>query len=138
MIRKINSDDFYDKKNQSINLSTDLNRVGFPDNYVIHFEAHVDILDKKGYGKCSLIDSTNGYMIPTPTYTISALPNSIDLRPGDEKSIQIKVTTGVIGRNSTINFSSQFNKSLIDLQFIPNSIIVPPLGTNTSIVKIKA
>jgi hypothetical protein len=134
---KHNFNDFFDKEKKSITLSMDLNSIGLPNRYILHLEAHVEIGDKNG-SKCSLIDATNGYLIPPPEYTISSLPSSIDLRPGEEKNTLLKITTNVPERNSYINISSQYNKSLIQVQFIPHSLTIPPLGSNTTIVKIKA
>ena len=136
--RQVDGSKIFDKEQNTLNFSLDLGSVGFPNNYVLHLQAYIDIYDKEGIKQCSLMDSTNGFLIPIPQYSISVFPNSIELIPGDPKTILLKVSTNVPTRNSMTNLSSQYNSSLMDINFSPSHLSIPPLGSNTSIITIKA
>jgi hypothetical protein len=136
--KAINTENIFNAKRNIINFSLDLSPVGFPQNYILHLEAEVDIVNKDNKKICSLIDTTNGFLVPIPKYFISAIPSSIDLRPGENKTIQVKISTNVPVRNSNIELFSHYDHSLLQMQFYPSHISIPPLGSNISIVNIRA
>ena len=84
-----------------------------------------------------LDDFTNWVPIPPPDVTISPIPNSVDLRIGDEKTVLSQV-------NSTTGFEPivhQFPRNVppnVKLTFEKNDLHLPSYGTIRTSLKIKA
>ena len=82
------------------------------------------------------MDFTNWVHIPTPEFVIGfQRPNTIDLRPGEEKTFVINV-------NSTTGFEplvrlSAINLTGIELKFQHNQLHLPSYGLQTVPLKIK-
>ena len=72
-----------------IPFSLDLNSINFPETYkLIFFITNYYIYNHQ---LCRLIDTTNWILIPPPEFNTSFTPPSIQLRPGDEESIEVKI-----------------------------------------------
>ena len=86
---------FYSKGQRYIALTLDLNSISSPNQYDLPFYA-VDLFVNNGV-LCRMADITNRVFIPPPEFVITTSPSSVLLRPGEEKTIELKVTstTGV-------------------------------------------
>ena len=81
------------------------------------------------------MDFTNWVHIPTPEFVINSRPNTIDLRPGEEKTFVVNV-------NSTTGFEplvrlSAINLTGIELKFQHNQLHLPSYGLQTVPLQIK-
>jgi hypothetical protein len=132
---RINSTDLSKNIGNYIPLSIDLSREVFPEKYkVIFYAGEV----KRGYDNSSTVrtmDFTNWVHIPTPEFVIGSRPNTIDLRPGEEKTFVVNV-------NSTTGFEplvrlSAINLTGIELKFQHNQLHLPSYGLQTVALKIK-
>jgi hypothetical protein len=133
--KRINSADLSKNIGNYIPLSIDLSREVFPEKYkVIFYAGEV----KRGYDNLSTVramDFTNWVHIPTPEFVIGSRPNTIDLRPGEEKTFAVNV-------NSTTGFEplvrlSAMNLTGIELKFQHNQLHLPSYGLQTVPLKIK-
>jgi hypothetical protein len=80
---------FFEKQGSNyVNLFFNLNKVGHPDQYLVAFFIEDRLFSNLGQG---IFDFTNWVRIPPPQYVISAFPNSIVLRPGEEKKVELEV-----------------------------------------------
>ena len=140
---KDNYTGFFDKRDNSISLSLDLATISSPNEYLLSFWAEDDskIRDKV----CSKLDSTPWFPIPQPKVSISAIPSSIDLRPGEKKHVHLEVRAPI--PELRWNFSSRvilIPQPVKDLQVSPKNyknnftIYVPSHGLNTTAITIAA
>ena len=81
------------------------------------------------------MDFTNWVHIPTPEFIIGSRPNTIELRPGEQKTFVVNV-------NSTTGFEplvhlSAINLTGIELKFQHNQLHLPSYGLQTIPLQIK-
>jgi hypothetical protein len=137
-----NSSSFLGKR--TISLSLNLRSVTLPDHYLVSFAGNETFYINKT--PCIMVDHTNWYMIPPPQYLMSTSPSSINLRPGEERDIELQLrSTNLIP--SIVNLSvkplrqiQNLNKPTLTLNESAgvSTVAVPPQGTATSILHIKA
>ena len=116
-------------------FSFNLASVNYPQKYKLVF--YVTDYYLKNHRLCRLVDTTNWAVIPPPEFEMTASPNSVELRPGDEAKIalQIKGNTNLqseaflITNNSTENITSNL---------ISNKISIPPSAVGTATLDVKA
>lgn len=87
-----NYEGFFSLGNMSLSFSLDLRSISSPTEYLLNFATFVGgaYEDNKW---CNLVDNTDWYQIPIPQFTISSKPNSIELRPGEQKNVELLVTS---------------------------------------------
>jgi len=125
---------FYDKDENYIVLSFDLQELNFPPQY--RLVSYVDAYYFKNNRLCTLHDPTNHVPFPPPELYISTLPNSVTLRPGEEKDIQLRLnSTAYSPSNAT--FSTNQTEGL-KITFTPNRTSVPANGMVVSNLHVKA
>ena len=127
--------DFFDKKKSYVDLSLNLDAIHSPNEYNILFYIS-DSFIKDGR-LCRLADISNRVYIPPPEFVISTSANSIQLRPGDEKKIEVQVKTTTNTKSQVFLFANQTDDDL-ELSFIPNKTSVPPGGMVSSLLQINA
>ena len=87
--QKHNYTGFSHGENGYIDLSLDLGSVTFPKQYnVLFYTMYVFIKD--GH-LCGISDISNRVYIPPPEYIVSASPNPIELRVGEEEITELQV-----------------------------------------------
>jgi hypothetical protein len=88
---------------------------------------------------CRLADISNRVYVPTPNFIITTSPSTVDLRPGNETVIEVRInaTTNV---ESRVVFSSDYTekKNGLLVSFSPNNLTIPSSGLTTSLLSIKA
>jgi hypothetical protein len=125
---------FYNKDGNYIALSFDLHTLNFPDQY--RLVSYVDVYYHKNNRLCSLHDPSNHVPFPPPTFYISTSPNSVTLRPGEEREIQLRLnSTAYSPSNAT--FSTNQTEDL-KVTFTPNRTSVPANGMAVSTLRVKA
>lgn len=125
---------FYSKNQSYIDLTLDLNSVSSPNQYDLLFYA-VDLFVQNGT-LCRMVDISNGVSVPPPEFIITTSPSSVLLRPGEEKNIELKVTS-TTGVKSQI-FLSTTQTNDVKLNFTPNRTSIPPYGFITSLIHVNA
>jgi hypothetical protein len=129
-----NSTGFFDKDQNYIILSFDLRALNFPTQY--RLVSYVDTYYLKDNRLCTLHDPTNHVPFPPPEFYISTLPNSVTLRPGEEKAIQL-ILNSTAYSPSNATFSTNQTEDL-KITFIPNKTSVPANGMVVSSLRVKA
>ena len=133
---------FFGKR--GVPLSLNLSSVNFPTRYIIGFSQDDTffINDRP----CIMVDDTDWYTMPLPQYIISTSPSSVELRPLQEKDIELQIrSTNMVPSNASIAVTTARQISGLDAPSIllngsPNNstISVPSEGTAISILHIKA
>jgi hypothetical protein len=151
VLEKTNSTDFFDKKNKKFPeyalFSFDLSKINYPQQYRVVFYVTDYFILSHLY--CRLVDTTNWIMIPPPDFEISANPNSLTLRPGEEANVELSIKGKVdlptqaryeskydANKNNSENYQVRNNNDL-QLSFIQNKISIPPSGVGTSTLNVK-
>jgi hypothetical protein len=115
-------------------LSLDLNTIALPDEYKLMFYTI------SSNNSCTrVVDFTSWIDIPTPNFLISTSPNTLELRPDEEKNIGLvlKSTTGFVHKvvdftnlenNSGIQVIAEgekLNRSVFGVEPVPFNIKIP-------------
>ena len=77
------------RQNFSVPLSIELSQINFPTTYNVYFVT--TSLYKTKNNLCNIIDASSFTPIPPPKINITLLPDSLELRPGEEKSLEIRI-----------------------------------------------
>jgi hypothetical protein len=127
---------FLDNKESSyVYLSLDLQKINFPDKYLVVFFTDYDFQD--GDVKYEISDFSNTARIPPPQFVMSISPNSVSLRPGEKKTAEVQVNSSTAVFESHAIFSTNKIEGL-QTDFTPNEIDIPQIGIATSHLNIKA
>ncbi len=117
-----------------VNLSFNLDSINSPDNYLGFFR--ISDVSMKGQNHCLLNDdSDNAMYVPIPEFTVSTSPSSVQLRPGDEKDVELKVNS-TIHSTPRISFSTNQTHG-IELNLIPKEEFLTPAAMTASFLHIK-
>ena len=111
-------------ENKYTELSPNLSSITYPDRYsLLFYTQYIFIKDGR---LCALSDISSEVSIPPPEFTVSASPNNIDLRPGEEKTIRFQVKSDTAFK-SEASFTTNQTED-IKLTISPNKTSVPPNG----------
>ena len=116
-----------------VSMDFDLQKANFPYQYSIYTykenSFNIDDFD------CHLVDTTGWIPIPPPKFSISAFPDSLELRPNEEKIVKI-----MIHNNSTLNakfvISNKKDKQL-DITINSPVVFLLPNGDTNMNLRIK-
>jgi hypothetical protein len=135
--RKDNYTGFYnidDSGNNYIRFSLDLGLINYPTQYQVIFSITDLVLINDRF--CRMADFTNTVSIPPPKFNMTTSPSSLILKPGDQKNIELKITSNTDSDSQAFLFADEIDG--LELNFIPNNISVPSFGQATSILEVKA
>jgi hypothetical protein len=126
---------FFEEGNNYISLSLDLKSINLPEEYGVIFAA-VDTFRKNNNVYCTYRDNTGFFPVPPPQYNISTSQNSLFLKKGQEKTIELRM-------NSDANFKSYSYLSKnhtkgLEVELSPTELSLPSNSITTSLVRIKA
>jgi len=129
---------FYLKGQQYINLFLDLAALNYPDQYDLLFYAFDYFIE--GYRICPMADLTPRLYIPPPEFVISTSPSSVEIRPGEHKSIELQLKSNANIKSRVFFSGNQTDelKDKIKFNFTANNISVPLNGIVTSNLDIEA
>jgi hypothetical protein len=117
---------FSEKGSSYVLLSCDLNDIS-PEKYKVLFYGEI----KKIGRDPSITDFTRWVAIPPLDLDISTSPSSVDLRKGEEKTIEVKVNS-THGYEPIVNLSSKIQSNDIKLDFKQNKTVrIPSYGVAT-------
>lgn len=117
-----------------ITIPFNLSYMNFPNQYKIIVTSWDQYLSKERF--CYLIDVSTWIQIPPPQYTISTAPSSITLRQGEQTKFELNIKSSANLKSNV--FLSSKTITGIELDARPNKIYLPPNGSATSVVEIKA
>lgn len=120
-----------------IDFSLDLAKLLYPEQYDLLFYAYDYFIENAHV--CPMVDVMPRVYTPPPVFGISTSPSSLEIRPGEEKSITLKLQS-----NSTIKSNIKLStnqsdelKDRLNLNFTSNNIAMPTYGVITSNLNIK-
>jgi hypothetical protein len=118
-----------------VHFTLDLTSINFPSQYVLTFFINDEFIDAH-HNKMFRLDSTRQTRVPSPKFDITTLPQTIELRPGEEKTIEAQInSTSYL--EAHVLLAANASKE-IELNFIPNEVYVPANGISNSFLKVKA
>ena len=83
ILNKLERQDFY------VPIPLNLQHLNYPNSYDIYFVTFSSYkVDNK---TCNLIDTTSFTPIPPPKINITVIPDSLEIRPGEEKNFEIRI-----------------------------------------------
>jgi hypothetical protein len=106
---------FSNKRN--IDLSLDLNLLGYPSNYnVLFYEIFSFVKEKENY---DIVDFTNWHSVPEPKFNVFVSPDNVSMKPGDSVLVDtgINITRGITNFQYVGEFYSDFDNTTILLQY---------------------
>jgi len=131
-----NFTDFIDGNvSRYVYLSLDLQKVNFPDKYIVVFFTDYDF--QEGNVKYQISDFSNAVRVPPPEFVMSTEPNSVSIRPGEKKAVEVQINASTAVFDSHVNLSTN-NINGLQTYFTPNELDIPPIGVATSHLNIKA
>ena len=80
------------RQNFFVPFSINLDYLNNPPSYDVYFVS--TSLYKTGDNMCNIIDTTSFAPIPPPDVNITAIPQSLEMRPNEENDVEIKVDPG--------------------------------------------
>jgi hypothetical protein len=136
LYKKSNFTDFFDDNvGRYIYLSLDLEKINYPDKYIVVFFTDYDF--GEGNVKYQISDFSNAVRVPPPEFLISKEPNSVSLRPGEKKTSEVQINASTAVFDSHVHLSTN-NISGLQTYFTPNELDIPPIGVATSHLTIRA
>jgi len=130
-----NYTDFYEIANNFVILSLDLSSILYPDKYKIIFYAETK--EDKDLTSPKIADITRWIAIPPLELLISNVPAALTLRPGEEKTIELKINS-TKGFEPTISLTSRSSFGNDISSFIEfDKLRIPSHGIATTPMTIK-
>jgi len=117
-----------------IPFSFNLDEVNSPTGYKVLFYIQDSFVLRHQF--CRLVDTTNWVLVPPPSFVISSLPHSAQLRPGEKESVTVQVKGNSNLEAEASLFVNNTNKN-VNASFIPSKISIPPLSGNTAIMHLE-
>jgi hypothetical protein len=117
-----------------VDFSVDLKSISNPQKYRILF--YITDLYVKDGKLCRLVDSTNWALSPPPEFNIIVSPNSIFMRPGDDKDITVTINGNTeLQSKGRLNVTSTDKKDA-DVNFLSNETVISSFANGSSILHI--
>ena len=117
-----------------IPFSFNLESANSPEQYKVVF--YVTDHFVFGHHFCRLVDTTNWVLAPPPNFVMTTSPNSVELRPGEEKNILVEIK-GITNLQSEASLSVDNARKDLSTTFIPNRTSIPSSSSGTSSIQIK-
>jgi hypothetical protein len=123
----------YQTSFHDLSMNFDLQKANFPKEYSVYiYKQNRFIVDGVS---CYLVDVTGWIPIPPPKFSISASPDTLELRPNEEKIVKIK-----IHNNSTSNANFMIYPTTdpeLNMTLNPHGISLLPNGESDMNLKIR-
>lgn len=110
-----------------VNLSLDLESISSPDQFLLFFSAYDGIIERGN--ACGFVDIIeNAIQIPPPQFSVSTFPSPLEIRHGEEKTMELKINSRVRS-NALVKFAIPYNP-----EQIPDgmTITIEPEETNVT------
>jgi len=122
---------FYAKNSSYVLLSLNLDTLVSPEKYKLLFYS----TEKSKEDSNKKIDFTEWVNVPAPELGLSISPSFIELRSGENKTVEVKVNS-TSGFEPTVHFLTN-KQSEMEASFNPDTVRIPPYGMATTQLEIK-
>ena len=123
---------FYGTNSSYVMLYSDLKAMGFPTKYNVVFYA----AERNKESSKWIYDFTKVIQIPTAELTLSSIPSSLVMRPGEVADVEIMARAKDL-ENHLVSLSIQNGSSDIETTLVPNKIQLPSNSLAISNLNIK-
>jgi hypothetical protein len=114
-------------------FSLDLQKINSPKEYRLNFVVQDTFMNNGKF--CKLLDITDYFPVPSPKYNISLSEDTLFLKPGEVKEIEMKIDTdGKFKSRSETSFPKVKD---INITISPVSIDILPNSLSTSLIEVK-
>jgi hypothetical protein len=127
---------FYENGKNYIHFSTDLDKVALSEEFDLFFYVTDNYISNDGFS-CRFTDFTDIVTLPTPIFTISTSSPFIELKPSEEKIIELQLNTSS-KRDSVASLFTKNMTNNVEIDIIPKKIFVPSSGLSTTQLYVKA
>ena len=117
-----------------VDFSVDLNSISNPQKYRILF--YITDLYVKDGKLCRMVDSTNWALSPPPEFNIIASPNSIFMRPGEDKDVTVTINGNTELQSKGRLSVNNTDKKDADIRFLSNETVISSFANGSSILHI--
>lgn len=143
----VTGNNFYSTTDQSVNswfpnnccnythFTIDLGLFGYPEKYVLYF-FQFDEFSLANGTKRFAEDSTPNVRVPPPKFEMITIPQIVELRPNDTKTVEIRVNS-TFDSGSRVFLRSNGSKDIL-MQPELSEVYLPPNGINSTFLKITA
>jgi len=130
-----NYTELYDENKGYVDLSFNLSDINYPEQFsLIAYVSDTYLVDSV---LCHLVDITDVVHIPPPELSLSLSPTTVSLRPGEVRTIELKMANNNTKLNPHVLLSSKEINGL-NITILPHNLSIPPEGMSSSIMKIEA
>jgi hypothetical protein len=123
-----------------VNLSIDLEKINFPEKYIVLFGTYYGRADRL-HGGCMYWDLADAVAYaPPPEFPVSTSPNPVIMRADEQRNITLSVNSSISGP-SLLNASLSlipFPPKGLELSVVPNKQPMNLPGVTTSYVTVKS
>jgi hypothetical protein len=118
---------FFQNQKDFVVLSLNLSSLNYPDKYKVSFYAEIEDKNKD----ITITDFTRWVAIPPLELVISTSPNSLVLRPGEKKTIELKVNS-TKGYEPTVALSTVNQSGNVKANITFDKLRIPSYGVATT------
>jgi hypothetical protein len=131
---------------QYVTLSLDLATINYPEDIRLAFFSHSSrpvtriynsSLGIYNYIDCSHSDVTGYATVPPPQFQISSSPNPLELRPSEEKPVQIQIKSDA-SIDSVALITPNITENEIQTDLSSGVISIRPFGNSTTTLSVEA
>lgn len=131
----INNTDYIKNGESYILLPVDLSKINSPDQFQVFFSIEDDFI--KDDRLCLLVDQSNQMSYPPPNYSIIFSPTSLELRPGENKFVQLTIQSNS-NLYANVSLSTDTIDKDINANFTSKKLSISPFSNVTSTLQINA
>ena len=117
-----------------VDFSIDLKSISNPQKYRILF--YITDLYVKDGKLCRMVDSTNWALSPPPEFNIVPSPNSIFMRPGEDKDVTVTINGNTELQSKGRLSVNNTDKKDADVKFLSNETVISSSANGSSILHI--
>ena len=129
-------DEFPWKEKNFVEFNLNLSSIGNPQKYKLLFYI-TDIYVKDGK-ICRKVDSTNWLLSPPPEFSITTLPNTLVMRPGDSRDVRVTIIGDTDNQSKGRLEVNLTNRTLADAHFLSNETVISTFSNGSSVLRIDA
>jgi hypothetical protein len=123
---------------QFVTMNFDLATINYPEDIKLFFATSSSLIPGNNTDNtCDLVDLTNFAIIPPPQFQLSSSPNPLELRAGEEKTIQLQIKSEA-NINSYASISADAIDNDIRSDFTSDLLSLLPFGNGSTTLRIRA
>jgi hypothetical protein len=127
---------FFDKGKNYVELDVALDSISSPDQYNLVFMSSNSFYTPSG-NFCQVVDISDRVHVPPPDVQLSLSPNSVELYPEEEETIELSLKSSSKLESHVVLYSGTISNDT-EIMISPDEVNVPSTGIAISHVRVKA